>query len=295
MERGFGAYHPVVNMLYFAGAIIFGMIFVHPLFLFLSLVMAVSFLLSLKGRAGIRLCLGMSGIFAAVALINPLFNPRGATVLFTYFGGRTYTLEALLYGMAAGTMFYAVCLWFACYNEIMTSDKFLYLFGRFAPSVTLVLCMLLRYLPNLKRRADMAENARKCIGKSADEGRVRERLEHGMSILSVLTSWSLEGAAVTADSMNSRGYGSAERSSFTIYRRTRADWIVTALLVVCGMGITGSAFAGGMRAEYLPCLQAAESGWAFICGSICYGIFLSIPLMIHIWEEIVWHISKSKI
>ncbi len=30
-------------------------------------------------------------------------------------------------------MLAAVVLWFGCYNEVMTSDKFIYLFGRVIP------------------------------------------------------------------------------------------------------------------------------------------------------------------
>lgn len=295
MKMGFAGYHPAVNMLFFAGAVIFGMFFTHPFFLLVSLLMALGFYFSLKGKRGLRFLAGMSGMFAAVSLLNPVFNPGGETVLFTYLNGRHYTLEALLYGISAGIMFLTICLWFSCYNAVMTSDKFLYLFGRLAPSITLVLCMVFRFLPNMKRKSDMTDNARRCIGKAADDGSLRERLEHGMTVLSVLTSWSLEGAAMTADSMNSRGYGSGKRSSFTIYRRTGADLLVAVLLLLCMAGIILCALRGGMEVEYFPVCHAAGRGPATICGLLCYGIFLAVPLLINIWEELSWHISRSRI
>lgn len=40
------------------------------------------------------------------------------------------TLESIAYGCAAAVMLVAVLFWFSCYNEVMTSDKFMYLFGR---------------------------------------------------------------------------------------------------------------------------------------------------------------------
>jgi energy-coupling factor transport system permease protein len=43
------------------------------------------------------------------------------------------TLESIFYGLAAAVMLAAVVLWFGCYNEVMTSDKFIYLFGRVIP------------------------------------------------------------------------------------------------------------------------------------------------------------------
>ena len=152
MEQGFGGYHPAVNFIFFAGAVLFGMFFVHPAFLLLSVGLSCTSYFLFKGRRGVRLLLGMLVLFAAVSLLNPVFNPYGETVLFTWLWGRPFTLEALLYGLATGGMFLTVILWFACYNEIMTSDKFTYLFGKFVPALSLVLCMVLRFVPHFRER-----------------------------------------------------------------------------------------------------------------------------------------------
>jgi energy-coupling factor transport system permease protein len=44
-------------------------------------------------------------------------------------------------------MLAAVISWFSCYNAVMTSDKFVYLFGRVIPALSLILSMTLRFVP----------------------------------------------------------------------------------------------------------------------------------------------------
>lgn len=294
MEQGFGGYHPAVNFIFFAGAVLFGMFFVHPAFLLLSVGLSCTSYFLFKGRRGVRLLLGMLVLFAAVSLLNPVFNPYGETVLFTWLWGRPFTLEALLYGLATGGMFLTVILWFACYNEIMTSDKFIYLFGKFVPALSLVLCMVLRFVPHFREKAQTIGGARRCIGKSAENGTKRERLESGMAVLSVLTSWSLEGAAVTADSMKSRGYGSGPRTNFSIYRLSRRDGVVLTLLAVCAAGLAACMLRGGTEAVFLPGIFWAQ-GPATALGSVFYGIFLAVPAAIQIGEGITWRILRSRI
>ena len=127
--------HPIVNFIFYIGALVMGMCFMHPAFLLCSFVLSISYYWILKGNV-LKYMAGMTGLFVALSFINPLFNTLGETVLFTYFSVRPYTLEALCYGFAIAAMFVTIITWFATYNEVMTSDKFLYCFGRLAPSVS---------------------------------------------------------------------------------------------------------------------------------------------------------------
>ena len=72
------------------------------------------------------------------AVLNPLFNHEGATILTYLPDGNPLTLESMLYGVSAAAMMVTVILWFSCYNSVMTSDKFLYLFGRVIPALSLL-------------------------------------------------------------------------------------------------------------------------------------------------------------
>ena len=119
----FSTYSPVINFTFFIGAVVFGMVLIHPGFLVCSVVSAVIYYLIVKGRRAVKLLAGLIPVLAAVTLINPLLNTKGSRVLFTYMGGRPYTAEALFYGMALAAMFAAVVLWFSCYNVVMTLSQ----------------------------------------------------------------------------------------------------------------------------------------------------------------------------
>lgn len=60
------------------------------------------------------------------------------------------TLEAVCYGFAVGVMIMSVFYWFKCFNAVMSSDKFIYLFGRVIPKLALLLSMTLGFIPKLK-------------------------------------------------------------------------------------------------------------------------------------------------
>lgn len=80
------------------------------------------------------------------AILNPIFNHKGLTVLF-YLKRNPVTLESVAYGAASGVMLGSVLLIFSCFNRIITDDKILYLFGRIIPSLAVVISMALRFVP----------------------------------------------------------------------------------------------------------------------------------------------------
>lgn len=294
MRDRFAAYHPVINFTFFIGALVFGMVLMHPGFLACSLILSVVYYLTVQGRKGWKFVVGMWSLLAVLTLMNPVFNTQGEHVLFTYFGGRPYTAEALLYGMALAAMMVSVLMWFASYNAVMTSDKFLYLFGRLAPSVTLILTMVLRLVPSYKDKVAQMNGARRCIGKGADTGTSQERIQHGIVLLSTLTSWALEGGVITADSMRSRGYGCGRRTTFSLYRFEQKDKLLLSAMAVLTAEIIVCAINGGAAAAYTPKLQIAKTPCT-IAGLLAYALFLAIPSVVNIWEELRWHSLKSKI
>ena len=295
MRDAFSDCHPMINFLFYIATIGLGMCFTHPLFLCCSLVLSVAYFQTVK-KGALKYLLGMSGLFLMISFVNPLISPYGDTVLFTYFHDRPYTYEALYYGFSMAAMFVSIITWFATYNEVMTSDKFLYCFGRLAPSVSMILTMVLRLVPSFQKKTEQIAGARKCIGMSVENGTKTEKIEHGLTIVSALTSWALEGGVIMADSMRSRGFGCGKRTSFSIYRMKKSDINLLILMVILIFTIILCAVRGGMDAVYFPRTQIVDLDniWT-ILGIICYFIFLSIPTALHLLEEITWHILKSKI
>lgn len=282
MGDSFAKYHPAVNFFFFIGAIVMGMFFVHPVFLCVSLAASLLYYLLLMGKKGIKFLCYMLILFLSICLINPLLNTLGDTVLFTYLGNRPFTLEALLYGLTTGGMFVSVLLWFACYNRIMSSDKFIYLFGRYIPAVSLLLSMVLRLLPNFKIKAMTIAGARKCVGKAPDMGTRKEKLRSSMDVLSVLTSWALEGAVITADSMRGRGYGSGRRSRFSIYHLGAREGIALGVMLLGVALVIAGAVGGGAQVSYYPVVTLPKATEYTVIGGIGYAVFLLTPSVIHI-------------
>lgn len=291
MNDAFSKYHPAVNFLFFVGAIGCGVVIQHPVYLLVGSITGVTYYLLLHGCKGWKMIFRLIPLLLFMTVINPLFNTNGDRVLF-YILERPYTLEALLYGGAIGAMFVNMTIWFGCYNQVLTSDKFTSLFGNLIPSLSLLLVMVLRLVPSFIRKIKAIGGARNAIGKGIGEGAGnREKLEGGLTVLGALTAWALEGSVVTGDSMRARGYGSAKRSSFMCYAMGKQDWAMlltqTGLLIL----VILSAALGQAGAVYTPTLSIAPVSW----GVAAYGGYLLIPSLLQIKENILWHISRSRI
>ena len=295
-SAGFSKYHPIINFVFYAGAFVFGMFLIHPAFLAVSLVSSAAYLISLKGGKGGKTVFGFLPLICLLSLLNSLINTQGNMVLFYCPWGNPYTLEALFYGMALSAMVVSVLLWFASYQEVMTSDKFLYLFGVLVPSAALVLTMVLRLVPNFHKKTEQVRGARKGVGMFQDEGDLRQRILQGMDILSSMVSWALEGGIVMADSMKSRGYGCGKRTNFSLYRFEGKDKRLLAWMTVLIAGTLLCVLKGGAAAAYTPelSLSGAGNGWT-ILGVVFYFLFLSLPTVINVSEDMLWHILRSKI
>ena len=287
----FSKFHPAVNFLFFLGAICCGVVIQHPAYLFVSIVTGMTYYLLFNGAKGWKTIGGMIPLFLFLTFINPLFNTYGERVLFFVFG-RPYTFEALIYGASIAAMFVAMLLWFGCYNKVLTSDKFTCLFGNLIPSISLLLVMVFRMVPNFIRKTQQIIGARKSIGKGISENATtKEKLQDGGTVLGALTSWALEGSVVTGDSMRARGYGAAKRSSFMIYRMTWNDWILLVVMLILIGIIIIAACVGQFSAVFVPMIEIAPVSW----GLAAYTCYLLIPSALHIKEAIQWHISRSKI
>ena len=284
----FSQCHPLVNFLFFVGAIGFGVVIQHPAYIALGCLGAAAYYLWLLPGKAWKTVLGMVPVFLFVAAINPLFNHEGEQVLFLVFGN-PYTLEALCYGMAVAGILVVMLLWFCSYSLVLTSDIFICLFGSVIPSLSLLLTMVLRMIPSLVRKAKAITGSRDAIGKGlAVNAKNKEKLQNGAAVLSALTDWALEGSVITADSMRSRGYGTARRTSFMIYRMTGRDYVLLAAMLLLA---AATLFFGGFDAAYTPALSVSPVTW----GLAAYGLFLGLPIILNVKEAIAWHISISRI
>lgn len=291
----FAKYHPLINFIYFTAVIVFSMIFVHPICLVTSLLCSVMYSIILNGKKALKFIAMLLPLMLISALINPAFNHEGVTVIAYLPSGNPLTLESILYGIVAASMVATVICWFSCFNKIMTSDKFIYLFGRIIPSLSLILSMTFRFVPKFKEQVQEVSNAQKSMGRDTSEGSVFARVKNSIIILSAVITWSLENAIDTSDSMKSRGYGLTGRTAYSNYVFDKRD--VTALIYLAVM-ITYfliGALLGKIHYRYFPSMRGTDMSFYSTSIFISYIMICIMPIIIEIWEELKWRKLKSKI
>ena len=285
----------MVNFLYYGLVLLFSMCLMHPAYLAASLIGAVCYCVYLRGQQAVRFAvLGLLPMAVLAALINPAFNHEGATILTYLPSGNPLTLESILFGFAAAAMLAAVVLWFSSYNEIMTSDKFVYLFGRVIPALSLVLSMTLRFVPKFKAQMQTVSEAQRCVGRDFSNGSLLQRLKNAVKIFSVLLTWSMENAIETADSMRSRGYGLPGRTAFSIYRFDSRDRSALGWLLFCGAYVASGWIAGGTRFRYYPTVKAAPVTPLTVSFALVYLALCLTPVLIDWWDGRVWDAERKE-
>ncbi|MEE0869456.1 MAG: energy-coupling factor transporter transmembrane component T, partial [Ruminococcus sp.] len=187
----------------------------------------------------------------------------------------------------------SAALWFSCFHKVMTSDKFVYLFGRVIPSLSLVLSMALRFVPKFSAQFRNVRNAQRCIGRDVFDGSLINRIKNGIRIISIMLSWSMENAIETADSMKSRGFGLKGRTAYSIYKFDRRDLIVLIMVSLLGVSVSVSAIMGVIDFNYYPSIKGNLADVLSLVTFFLYGILMLIPTILNAGEGIKWKRLRS--
>lgn len=309
--------HPIVNFIYFAIVLGCSMVWMHPVCLVITFAAAFCYTGKLFGlqnaRGGL---LGMAGIMLVAAIMNPAFSHQGVTRLCYLPSGNALTLESICYGVTAAVMLGATLMWFRCVSEILTADKIVYLFGRPFPVVSMVLAMVLGFLPKMQRKlreiryaqdiretyraAAMPENSTSIDGNSSErtehtatnrKGRM-DKIHHirlGVENISLLITWALQDAVDMAESMRGRGYGLPGRTAYTTFRFTKWDRTILFIILLAFIYLVTGAYAGGLDWEYYPMLGGTGFGVYTISLYIVYGVLCFLPIAMELMEEKRYH------
>ena len=292
----FKTYHPIVNFIYFVFVIGFSCFFMHPACLGISLISGFTYSVMLKGKKAIKKNLMyMLPMLIAMALINPAFNHEGVTIIEYLPSGNPLTLESIIYGLCAATMIVSVICHFSCYNEVMTSDKFIYLFGKIIPALSLIISMVLRFVPRFASQLKVVTNAQRCMGRDVSNGSIIKRAKSGLNILSIMTTWSLENAIETADSMKSRGYGTPGRTASSIFTFDKRDGKALICILLLATYTLAGSLTGGMYFSFFPAINIGEVSVFGISVFVAYFLLCICPIIIELWEVRKWKALRSKI
>lgn len=279
--------HPIVLFVYFVGALGLSMVSMHPLWLGLSFLGSVGLYALLHGFSKlIRQLLRDLPFALIVMLTNPLLSHNGVTPLF-YLNGSAITLEALLYGLALGMLLVTVLLWCQCYSALMSAEKFLWLFARILPRTALLCAIAMRMLPAAGRSFREMTAVQTSMGLYRTDSWIH-RLQSSFRVLGATISLVLEQSMDTAVAMKARGYATGERTSYSIFRFSKADGVWLGMLLLLLGGVLFGVLHGSVTFWFYPALSLASPTISLLwtCGG--FALLLALPLFLEGWEWIRW-------
>lgn len=220
-----------------------------------------------------------------ITIANPLVSHKGVTRLFLIFG-QWITLEAICYGITSGLSLAALILWFACYQKMMTSDKFLYLFGKIAPASSLLISMSLNLISKLQIQLKQIQDSQEMLHPEPVGN--MQKLKKALRHVSTLLGWSLENTVEQADSMKARGYGIQRRTTFHLFRFETRDALFLLVLLFLGVLTLTARFLGCGVMEFYPRIDGMIFDGKHLVFYGLFGILTGIPGILEWKEELLW-------
>ena len=292
--KAFSRLHPLPLFTYFIIMLLFSMFLRNPVIVALSLLGSGAFAATLTDKreklSDLKFYIPLSLL---ITVTNPLYSHNGRTPLF-FVNGNAFTLEAIEYGVFIAAMIIAVLLWSKSYSKIVTSDKFLYLFGRAAPKTALILSVALRYVPILKRQAEKTRAAQKTLGLYST-GSIADNVVSGAKVYSSLVGWSIENAVETGRHMRSRGWGRGKRTCFSVFRFRASDGVFLGFTLLAAVLLGLSASRGLLAFSFYPTPTPLPVTALPVAAYICFGALAFLPFLIETEENIRWNCLRSKI
>ena len=95
--------------------------------------------------------------------------------------------------------------------------------------------------------------------------------------------------------MKARGYGLKGKSHYNSYVITFRDIILLVLIIFFDILFTILILLGTFKFEFYPEITPLSFDFRQIISVILYIIFMGIPIIINILEEVQWKLSRLKI
>lgn len=290
----FSSFHPLVLFGFFAAVLLFSMFTTNPVIQLEALIGAGLFLMLTESiRQNISNLAFYGAVILLVTITNPLFSHNGATPLF-FMNGNPVTIEAFAYGASTGVMLAGVMLWCRGYSHTMTSDKFIYLFGRIIPKLSLVISMIFRFIPLFKRQIKQMTMVQRTMGVYSDKS-IIDKLKGSVSVFSAMVTWSLDNAIGAGMSMRARGYGMKGRTCFSLFRVHLQDFIAGGIILFASAMLIFCMAMGWTDFWFYPDIAEIPCDFGAVVAYVSFGITAVMPFLIEIKENIKWRFLISKI
>lgn len=286
--------HPYAALVYFIAVTVITMFAGEPILMLISLIFAVALnFLAAGAMKTAKTLLVLMPFALLIAVLNPLISHFGRTVLFFVFG-QAYTLESLLYGANLAVTLVAVVLHFMALGSIVDVEKILFLVGRIAPSIALLISVTVKNITSVGRRLSEADEAQEALGYYGAQKKGK-RLIRKLKTFSTVISLSLEDAVETAIAMRGKCYGVKRRTSASGRKMSINDVF---LLVFSIAFAAVSLFAIGKGAgtyEFYPTFALSDDFAMRYLAYASFALVCALPIIITWKEELKWKCLISKI
>lgn len=284
MDR-FSKFNPRVTFLFFALITVLTLVLFNPVYLAISFVSALCYKIKLEGKGAMSYFIKfIAPLMLLVTLFNMLFTHYGVTALFTAFD-MNFTLEGLFYGLCQSIMISSLILWFSCYSQVVTAERFLAVFGKIAPNSAFVFSMVLSFIPRLRKNAAEIDDARLLLD---DE---KSRFRRSIKNFSALLSLTLEQSIEVSDSMKARGFGKG-RTSYSKYNFSLGDGVCIAAELIVFAVLCVMKALGKMTFIFEPIIRMDHIS---VLSIVLFTLFSFLPLIVDLTEDIRWFYLKQKI
>lgn len=278
----FDSYHPAINFIFFTAVIAASVTFDQPVFLLLSFLCPFIYSVVLNGFKAAAFNMVLMPMILLFAFFYAYYNHFGITGLAINCIGNTITLEALVYGVVVNVKVGSVLMWFSCVHTIISSDKVIYLFGKIAPKLSLLLSITLRMTPRVKAYAKTVNTTQKCIGRGLSQGNLYKRVYNFFRIQSIVATWALENFVSTSDSMRSRGYSLKGRTAFSIYRFDNRDRSFVITLFFCFTVMLAGILFDQTHIRYNPEIILNKMTPLSVVFYVTYALLCLLPMILQV-------------
>lgn len=295
MTRGIRSYHPFVLFLYYLLVIAGLMLYQHPIYLFIAIMLIILFNYLLDhGRQLKKWYWPIALMSLFILIFTPIFNRRGNHILF-YLFDNPVMLEAIIQGLMIALAIASILAIFVTFNIVLPADKFLFLFSKYVPQWALLIMLSMRFVPLLQRKVKNMEDIQTVKGLSLKQGSIRQRAKNGMQLIQMLLTGSLEDSIQAADSMTARGYGLQKRSNYQAYEMKRRDWLALFYLISLSTMLLFGWQMNLAELQLLPELGPIWEGNLQTVLLVIWTLLIGFPIVAEGKEVIKWKFYQQKI
>ncbi len=273
MKRNAAWSHPLVLLAYFLPLLAACFAFQQPVYLFLTIALALAANGAFAPRPMGRHVLVALAVGLAVGLFYASFHHFGVTVLAYTRRGNPITAEVLLYSASLTVRATGGVLWLAAASALFTTDKVLALLGWLHPKLGLYGAVLLRLTPRARDAYRQMTLAARSLGRHRGVRPVLRRW-------SMLLTWVIDRLGETSRAMACRGGTLKGRTYFYPAPLEDAHRLQLLLDALCLGGLLFAHLLDQTRIWYRPrwfCPAPTGVSCLFYGMYVVYG--LSLPVM----------------